>query len=348
MKNIFAIGINHKTAPISVREQFYLTPTQQELFLSELKNNPAVIEGFVLSTCNRTEVYLNTLDGFEPFAFIFKLFTAIKKVQTPAQYEKHFYIYREEVAAKHLFQVVTSLDSLVIGEKQILGQVKDAIKLAQDKGMFDKKFNILTNLAIRTAKKAQTETQISFGGSSVSWAAMAKAEEIFGSLEGKSVLLIGAGEMGKLTASQVQNKQFRKIYVMNRTEENAKELAEQYGGEAVGFVEIKDVLTEVDLCICSSGAPHYILEKRTVEKIMPIRENRKMVFVDISMPRNIDPAVSEVDNVLLYAIDNLNEVVEKNMKTRGTAIREVEAIIEQKISEFHKKISSDSQSEAIA
>lgn len=347
MKNIYSIGINHKTAPIAVRETFYLNALQQDLFLSEIKSNPSVLEAFVLSTCNRIEVYLNTLENAPAFEIVLKTIGDIKKIQNPLMYSKHFYVHQDEMAVKHLFQVASGLDSLVIGEKQILGQVKNAFENARHKAMFSKKFNILSNLALRAAKKAHTETQISLGGSSVSWAAIAKAEEVLGTLEGKSALLIGAGEMGKLTAEQVQSKRFRKIYVMNRTEANAKTVADAYGGEAVGFMEIKDVLSEVDLCVCSSGAPHYILEKRTVEKIMPLRNNRPLLFIDISMPRNIDPDVNQVSGVSLYAIDDLNQVVESNLKMREAAIYEVEAIIVQKMQEYYKKMYSTSPQPAV-
>ena len=348
MKNIYSIGINHKTAPIAVRETFFLNSIQQDLFLSELKNNPAIIEAFVLSTCNRTEVYLHALENTDVASIICRLISEIKKIADSSLFKKHFYVHQNEAAVQHLFRVASGLDSLVMGEKQILGQVKNSLERARNRSMFSKKFNILSNLTLRVAKKAQAETQISHGGSSISWAAIAKAETVLKQLEGKNILLIGAGKMGELTAEQIHSKKFNKVYLLNRTEANAKALAESYGGEAVGFMEMREVLAEVDLCVCSSGAPHYILEKRTVEKIMPLRNYKPLLFIDISMPRNIDPEVAGISNVSLYAIDDLNQVVESNLKMRESAIHEVEAIIVQKMQEYHKKMYSTSPQSSLS
>ena len=168
-----------------------------------------------------------------------------------------FYTYSGKEALRHLLQVTSGLDSLVLGEKQILGQVKSAVERAQSKGMFTKTFNILSNIAIRTGKKAQNETDISFGGSSVSWAAVVMAEELLGSLNEKSFLIIGAGKMGEMAINQLHAKGASKIYLMNRTQENAEAVAKRYSGIPAAFPDIKEILTEVDVCVCSVGAPHY-------------------------------------------------------------------------------------------
>ena len=339
--NLSIFGINHKTAPIDIREKFYLTDTEQDLFLSELKNDPIFLEAFVLSTCNRTEVYTTTLEQLNPFDSLLKILSNIKKIENPSEFVRCFYLYKNEEATQHLFRVTAGLDSLIIGERQILGQVKDSVARARAKGIFQKTFNLLTSFAIETGKKAQAETQISFGGSSVSWAAVVKAEEILGSLKDKSILLIGAGKMSELTVGQIQNKNFKKLYLMNRTASNAQELAQKYRGEAVGFWDMKEVLSEVDLCVCSAGAPHYILEKSTLEKVMGSRANPQLLLIDISMPRNIDPAVKEIPGVSLYEIDDLNHVVEGSMQVRRKAIAHVEAIIKQKLMEYHERLKKD-------
>ena len=337
--HISIIGLNHKTAPIDIREKFYLTPTQQELFLSELKCNPAIAECFIFSTCNRTEVYAHIIDdGLSPDLFI-RMIMNIKKIQFSQEFKSYFYRLTNEEATQHLFKVTCGLDSLVLGEKQILGQVKEFFECARRMGMFSKHFNILSNLAIRAGKKAQTETNISLGGSSISWAAIAMAEKHLGTLENKSMLIIGAGKMSELAVTQIQNKGLKKLYLMNRTAENAENLATKYGGEAVGFCDIKEVLSQVDLCICSVGAPHYIIDKSTVERTMSLREARQLIFIDISMPRNIDPQVAELKDMLLYTIDDLKEVVDSNMKLREQSITEVQNIIQQKITEYEQKIS---------
>ena len=336
--NLTVIGLNHKTAPIEIREQFYLNETQQELFLSELKNNPGVIEAFIFSTCNRIEVYLHLLRGSIGPEKIIELITTIKKSPQSISFMNHFYRYEGREAVKHLLKVAAGLDSLVLGEKQILGQIKIAFDRARNKGMFSKQFNLLSNIAIRTGKIARNETNICHGGSSISWAAIAKAESVLGSLQDRSLLIIGAGKMGDLAVEQISNKGFKNLFIMNRTQVNAQMIVEKYGGIAAGFCDIKEILSQVDICICCADAPHYIIEKDIAQKVMPQRQNRQLVFVDISMPRNIDPKVTEVDNVVLFKIDDLENVVAENMKKREEAILQVETIIQRKLSEFFEKL----------
>ncbi len=335
---MFVIGLNHKTAPIEIREKFYLNPAQQDLLLSELKQNPLVSEAFVLSTCNRIEVYLKRVSDQLDTQFVLDLISRIKKINFDFDVTPYIYTYEKEVAIEHLLRVTTGLDSLVLGEKQILGQVKTAVERARETGILSKYFNVLTNVAIRTGKKAQHETDISYGGSSISWAAIEMAQMHLGSLEGKSVLVIGAGKMGELALGNLQSRGVNKIYLMNRTGEKAESLACQYNGIPASFMDIKEILTEVDLCICSVGAPHYILSKDIMEKIMGLRQGRRILMIDISMPRNVDPAVAELDNVILTSIDDLDQVVYLNMQKRKDAMLQVEAIIRQKMAEFTDKI----------
>ncbi len=336
--NIIAIGINHKNTPIEVREELFLTPVQRDLLLSELKNNRAVLEACVLSTCNRIEIYVRVVHSHFDWKLLVQLIARIKEVPFSPPLTDHFYVHFNDKAIRHLLEVSAGLDSMVLGEEQILGQVKSAFERARAAGMLNRHFNILSNITVRVGKKARNETNISLGGSSVSWAAVKKAEEILGDLGHCSILVIGAGEMSELAVGHIQNRKFKKLFLMNRTQNNAKSLVEKYGGEAVSFCDIKEVLSQVDICICSAGAPHHILEKDTVARIMTLRNNRKLVFIDISMPRNIDPCVSEVDNVHLYSIDALKEVVGSNVKLREKAIDEVQEIIEDKFSEYHRKI----------
>ena len=330
-------GINHKTAPIEIREKFYCTPAQQELLLAEFKSNPSIVEGLVLSTCNRTEIYSHTLHAKNADDLLTLLFE-VKGLRRTEQFKKCFYIYSGEEAVRHFFNVTVGLDSLIMGEKQILGQVKEAVELARRKTMLGKYLNILSNMAVRTGKKAQSETDISFGGCSISWAAVVMAEKMLGDLKEKSVLVIGAGKMGETALTQMQKKGARDIYIMNRTESCALELANRLNGEAVSFGDIKEVLTKIDVCICSVGAPHYILDKSTVEKVMIARNNKKILFIDISMPRNIDPEIAHIPNVLLFHIDDLDKVVGDTMKKRQASVLEVEKIILEKITSFNAKI----------
>ncbi len=334
---MFITGINHKTAPIEIREKFFLNPIQQDLLLSELKANPSVAEAFVLSTCNRIEVYLKRVDDSCNMDFVVDLICKIKKTNMDPSFRSHFYTYTDAEAILHLMNVATGMDSLVLGEKQIIGQVKSAVERARGLTMLSKYFNILTNVAIRAGKKAQSETDISCGGSSISWAAINMAEETLGTLLEKSILVIGAGKMGELALTQLQDKGAGKIYLMNRTGEKAEALAQKFSGVPVSFMDIKDTLIDVDICICSVGAPHYILDKDMVESIMAKRDFRKLLFIDISMPRNIDPQTATVRGVSLFTIDDLDKVVGENMKRRQAAASQVEEIIRQKVAEFGEK-----------
>jgi glutamyl-tRNA reductase len=335
---MYIIGISHKTAPIEIREKFYLNTTQQDLLLSELKSNPAVSEAFVLSTCNRTEVYIKRVDQSSSMDFVIPLLARIKKLSLDADYTKYLYAYSDAEAVEHLMRVATGLDSLVLGEKQILGQVKTSIERARALTMLSKYFNLLTNSAIRAGKKAQSETDISCGGSSVSWAAINMAEQVLGTLQDKSILIIGAGKMGELALAQIHDKGASKIYLMNRTGEKAEALAQKFSGIPVSFMDTKEVLADADICICSAGAPHYILDKNMLVPIMAQREGRQLLLMDISMPRNIDPLTGTIPGVTLFTIDDLDKVVGENMRKRRAAVSQVETIIMQKITEFHQKL----------
>ncbi len=335
--HMLIIGLNHKTAPIEVREKFFLNPTQQDLLLLELKNHPLISEAFVLSTCNRIEVYLKRADKSIGRDFVVDLIAKVRKTSVDVNLNHHVYSYEKTEAIEHLFKVSTGLDSLVLGEKQILGQLKASVERSRELGLLSKYFNILTNIAIRTGKKAQTETDISYGGSSVSWAAVEMAKQIVGTLENKSVLIIGAGKMGELALTNLHKHAVSKIYLMNRTGEKAEELAQKYSGIAASFWDIKDILTEVDVCFCSVGAPHYILDQEKISNIMQLRGGHRLVLIDISMPRNIDPAVAQLPGVHLSSIDALDGVVQANMKKRQESISQVEDIISQKMIEFSQK-----------
>ena len=335
---LIVVGVNHKTAPIDIREKFFLTPIEQDLLLAELRNNPAVVEAFVISTCNRTEIYINGLSTETFFDQVIKLIVGIKKLPDTKEFIKYFYIHKDEDAVRHLLRVTAGLDSLVIGEKQILGQMKSSFERAQQRAMFVKDFNILANIAVRAGKIAQTKTTISYGGSSISWAAMVWAEKVLGTLADKTVLIIGAGKMSELAIGQINNKGVKKVYLMNRTAEKAQNLSQKFSCIPSAFSEIKETLAEADVCICSVGAPHYILDRELVEKVMLMRNGQDLVFVDISMPRNIDPAVASLPNVKLSHIDDLNDVVQETMRIRNAAVGKVEEIVEKKLREYYQKL----------
>lgn len=335
--HIVVVGINHKTSAINIREKFYLQPTERELLLSELKNDPRVAEAFVLSTCNRTEIYANVLAP-APNILIDALFK-LKKVPFDKNLYQHFYVFWDKEALVHLLRVTTGLDSLIIGEKQILGQMKEALEFSSQRAMLAKTFNILGNIVLETGKKVRRETKIDFGGSSISWAAVLMAQTILGSLQDKRVLILGSGKMGRLAVQQLANKGVKDIYIMNRTIEKAQELAKENEGIAVPFWELKEILPKVDVLICSANCVHYLIDKPLVERSMYIRKGQKLVCVDISVPRNIDPEVAGVKDVSLVTVDDLDKVVEDNVQKRLGSVDQVEHIISNKVVEFYRILS---------
>lgn len=334
--NLWVIGISHQTAPVHIRERFFLNEPEQRLMLSEFKSQAAVIGALVLSTCNRTEIVADMIDQ-DP-AVIFQVFAKVKGIVIDGGLKKHFYIHKNEKAVDHLLRVAAGLESLILGERQILGQLKAAVELSRREGMASRNLNILSGVAIRAGKKAQTETAISAGGSSVSWAAVAMAQREWGSLKDRSVLIIGTGKMGYLAANYLNKREVGRLYVMNRTPEKAAELARQVGGRAVPSWDLKEVLKDVDVCICAAGAPHHLIEEDLMREVMAARAGRRIVLIDISMPRNIDPGAGSIDNVTLVPIDALEVIVEENGHRRLAAVGEVKAIVAQKGREFWGKV----------
>ncbi|MFA5059318.1 MAG: glutamyl-tRNA reductase [Candidatus Omnitrophota bacterium] len=329
-------GINHKTAPIEIREKFHLNLNERTLLLNEFKNDPRIIEAIVLSTCNRTEICAHLID--ENVGILLDHLCRIKKISMGTDVQKYFYSYQGKEALEHFLRVSTGADSLILGEKQVLGQIKEAVELSRAKAMLQKEFNVLSQIVIRAGKKAQSETAIGCGGSSVSWAAVTMAQHLLGTLQDKSVLIIGAGKMGHLAVSHLKEKGASKIYVMSRTHENSCAVANEFGAEAVSFLELKNILAKVDVCICSASAPQYLLEKDLIDQIMPARAKQKLVLIDISMPRNIHPDIAFIENVSLLSVDDLDKAVEHNIARRRLAVEEVEKIIAKKIDEFYAKI----------
>jgi glutamyl-tRNA reductase len=335
---MFVAGLSHKTAPIEIREKFHLNSLQQHLLLSELKNHPLIAESLVLSTCNRVEIYLHRMDDAIDSSFVLSLIARIKKIKIEFDPTPYIYAHEGDRAVDHFLRVACGLESLILGEDQILGQVKDAVALAHESGTLSRYFNILTNLAVRSGKKARFETAINHGGSSIAWAAIEKAQKTIGNLQDKSVLVIGAGKMGEIALNHLHVLGVNKIYLMNRTGEKAENLAVKYNGIAASFWNIKEILNEVDICFCAVGAPHFILDREKIAGVMDSRQGKNLVLIDISMPRNIDPQVKSLAGVHLSSIDDLNQEVDSSMKMREGAVTQVERIISQKILEFHEKI----------
>lgn len=327
----FAItGLNHKTAPIEVREKLNFDQNALGPALAELKRLPGVQEGMVLSTCNRVEVAMWLEEAAEARALGEQFLSSSRAV--PREFiAPYLYCYEEAEAIRHLFRVAASLDSMVVGEPQILGQLKTAYALAKAHGAIAGAMDALLTRAFSVAKRVRTETGIGENAVSVSYVAVELARQIFGKLDRSRVMLVGAGKMSELAARHLKRAGAEQILVTNRTHARAVEMASLFRGRVVEYERFRDLLPEVDIVITSSAAPLYILRKEDMRRVIEARRNRPMFLIDIAVPRNIDPAVNELDNVFLYDIDDLQRVAAENLRSRLEEAREAEAIIEEEV-----------------
>ena len=330
---IVLIGLNHKTAPLAVREKIFTGCQEEKDLLSSLRSINGVGEVLYLSTCNRIEI-IASVEETEDAGKSLNDFLAQNGGLTPTEAANCFYEYRGEEAVRHIFRVSASLDSLVIGETQILGQVKDAYRQALAQNATGVVLNRLMHCSFRAAKRVRSETAIAVNPVSVSFAAVELAKKIFGSLTGKKILLIGAGEMAELTGMHLISNGAEEIIVANRSMPQAIALAEKFHGEAVSLDALEEKLIEVDIVISSTGAPAYIVTADLIRKIHHQRKNRLLFLIDIAVPRDIDPAASLLENVYLYNIDNLQDIVDENMNVRKKEAIKAEMIVEEEITRY--------------
>jgi glutamyl-tRNA reductase len=327
-REIFLVGLSHKSAPIEVRERVALSGEALKGALCELRQMDGVREALVVSTCNRVEVYVQA-DGDGPAR---RFFTARSEAAGD-----HLYAKAGVDAVRHLFRVAGSLDSMVVGEQQILGQVKEAYGLAsaaQAAGTF---FSRLCNRAFATAKRIRTETDIGRGATSMSQVAVELVEKIFGDLKGRAILLAGAGKMGALSAKALAVLGADRILVTNRSAERGLALAEQVSGNFCAWDELPHLLVEADVVIVSTGAPSYVLTKEMLAKAMKARRHRSICLIDLAVPRNVDPGCADLGDVYGYDVDDLVKVVESTHEARrGEALR-AEAIVEAEVIAFAKE-----------
>ncbi|MDD5475242.1 MAG: glutamyl-tRNA reductase [Syntrophales bacterium] len=331
--NIVILGMNHKTAPLALRERLTIACEDQGRTIEEVKSIPEVKEALYLATCNRVEVLAN-VDDVDRAVDSLREFIFSHGNLSPDEMEACLYRYRDEDAVRHIFRVASSLDSMVMGEPQILGQVKDAYRVCVEKQATGIIMNRLLHHTFRVAKRVRTETGIAENAVSVGYTAVALSKKILGSLEGRSVLLVGAGEMAELAARHLKNNGVAKITVANRTLENARALAGVFGGAAVGFDSLPHALGEADIIITSTGSPGYIIDRSLVASALRRRRNRLLFLIDIAVPRDIDPSVGDMDNVYLYNIDDLQQVVDENMRSRLAEARKAEGIIDEEVINF--------------
>jgi glutamyl-tRNA reductase len=313
---LVVLGLNHNTAPVEVREKIAFDQKRlQEAAEAIFARMPEVDEKVILSTCNRVEIYAHVEDADAGINALKNFLYRYHEIE-PGLLEPYFYVHTFEDAVEHLFKVSSSLDSMVVGEPQILGQVKDAYQSARKVKATGKVLNQLFEKAFFVAKRIRTETSIAENAVSVSYAAVELAERIFGSLEGRSVLLIGAGEMIQLAGKHLANQGVKTILVSNHNYDRAVKLARELGGSAVEFDRFVEQLGETDIVISSTAAPHYVIKREQMERAMRLRQGRPIFLIDIAVPRDIEPSINELENVFLYDIDDLSKVVETNRAER--------------------------------
>jgi glutamyl-tRNA reductase len=323
-------GLNHRTAPVEVREKLAFDERSLAEAFRELKSGAAVEEALILSTCNRVEVAVTTDDDSDPQAQVL-LFLAKSRQVEAQSLAPHLYHHEGRDAVRHLFRVAASLDSMVVGEPQILGQMKTAYALAKAHGAVGGFLDSVLTRAFSVAKRVRSETEIGQSAVSVSYVAVELAREIFGSLAGRKVLIIGAGKMSELAARYLHRSGADQIFVTNRTHDRAVEMAEVFHGSVVEYNRFLWKLPEIDIVITSSGAPHYILYKEEMKQVIEARRNRPMFLIDIAVPRNIEPSVNNLDNVFLYDIDDLQRVVDQNRQGRLLHAEQAEQIISEEV-----------------
>jgi glutamyl-tRNA reductase len=324
--NVILVGLNHRTAPVSVRERFALSEEEAGELLYHLKQNPIIQEALVLSTCNRVELYAVVSDTEAGYPILQNFFLH-RETDSKESVAGYLYFYEMTNCMKHLFRVASSLDSMVVGEPQILGQIKDAFDLArlhQSTGLI---LNKVFQKAISVAKRVRTETKIAENAVSISFAAVGLAKKIFGKLHQKSVMLVGAGEMAELAIRHFRSVGVSSILIANRSYERALELATKYDGTPVKFDDMVVEMVRADILLCSAGAPHYLIGPKDISRAMAARQNQPIFLIDISVPRNIDPAINKMDNVFLYDIDDLKLSIEANIRLREAEALKAEAIV---------------------
>ena len=321
-------GLSHKTAPVDLREKLAISESALPRALQELQQLGAA-EAVVLSTCNRVEFSISTPDDVEPRIVLDRFLT---QWQLPGgAFDGPLYRFESREAIQHIFRVASSLDSMVVGEPQILGQMKAAYKAAQKEGAVGGLLENVLTRAFSAAKRVRSETGIGQMAVSVSYAAVELARRIFGSLDGQRVLIIGSGKMGELAAKHLRSSGANKIFVTNRTHARAEEMARLFDGRAVDYAAFPAMLHDIDIVIASSAAPHYILTRDEMKRVIAQRKNKPMFLIDIAVPRNIDPAVDEIDGIFLYDVDDLAGVVNANLKEREKQAENAEAIVAEEV-----------------
>jgi len=335
MQDIVLIGLNHNTAPVELRECIAFTEDDTRAALARLGERPEVDEAMLLSTCNRVEVLLVSKQP-EEAARETKQFLARVNDLPIERFEASLYMLQGDDAVRHVFRVASSLDSMVLGEPQILGQIKTAYQTATQAKTSGVLLNRLLHRTFFVAKRVRSETGIGDNAVSISYAAIELGRKIFDTLKDKKVLLIGAGEMAELAVEHLIRHDARDIYVANRTFERGVNLAKKFKGQAIGFEEIADTLQQVDIIISSTGSVDFVIRKKLVKAVMKKRRNSPLFFIDIAVPRDIDPEINRLANAYVYDIDDLKGVIEENLEDRRREAAKAERIIDEAVIRFRE------------
>ena len=338
--SIILIGVNHKTAPVEIRERLAFDDAACAAGLRALVDGEVVREGLIVSTCNRVEILsATTNEQMDLGAGRVTQFLDTSGQLPPGFLNEHLYRHTDEEAVRHLFRVASSLDSMVVGEPQVLGQVRHAYSLAVEAGTAGRVLNRLVHHTFRVAKRVRNETGIAASAVSISYMAVELGKKIFGSLKGSTVMLIGAGEMAELSAKHLVSAGASRVLIANRTEAAARQLANQIdAATTVPFEQLDENLHEADLVICSTGAPNYVLTEEHVRKSTARRRKRPTCLIDISVPRNIDPATANVRNVFLFDIDDLENVISSNIREREREAERAELIVQSEVMQFQQSL----------
>lgn len=335
MLDIILLGINHKTAPVEVRECIAFSEDELKSALHSLLRKSFIKEALLFSTCNRVEILMVADDKARAVEETKAFIAEFNKLPLEA-FENALYIHEGDEAVRHLFRVASSLDSMVVGEPQILGQVKAAYRAATEEKTSGVVLNRLLHRTFFIAKRIRTETGIGDRAVSISYAAVELARKIFGVLSDKTVMLIGAGEMAELAVEHLIRNNTAKVWVANRTFENGVQLARQFNGQAIGFEEIPESLKTVDIIISSTGAPDYVIHRDQVKSVLRKRKNRPLFFIDIAVPRDIDPEINRLNNSYVYDIDDLKGVIDENIADRRKEAIKAERIVDEAVIRFRE------------
>jgi glutamyl-tRNA reductase len=336
--SIVLVGLSHKTAPLAMRERLAFGESLLSDALARLIEKELLDEGLIVSTCNRVELIASTPSSADQGMDCLADFLSDFHHLPPNTLNGHVYKHADAYAIKHLFRVASSLDSMIVGESQILGQVKEAYQHAIDAGTIGRVLSQLMHRTLSVAKRIRTETGVAQNPVSISSVAVELAKKIFQDLSDKTVLLVGAGEMGELAARSLIDAGTNKLIVTNRSADRAEEIAGKYSGGAINFEAFYSVLASADIVLCSTGSPEYVIRRADTQRALKSRKKGPLLFIDISVPRNIDPGVADLENAFLFDVDDLDSVVQTNIHERQMEAARAESIIDAEVQNFVQQL----------